>query len=515
MQPQTEAASAPSTPTVALGAGLALSAAGYWLIRFLFPLAGNTSRLADIRTFLPEMSGGLAYLALLAGLFALLLWLHRLVIASDWKPAHSLAFVLLAALLLALPLLWTYPYNSTDIFRYTIRGRISSLYGQNPYAVSPSALADDDLAALAGEWIGETSPYGPVWEMLAAALTSLGGGDLQRDLLLFKLTGVASLLATTSLIWLTLGDVPARIRSAYALLWAWNPAILLVFVANGHNEAFMLLWLLLGYLLIRRGRPYAGFLALFLAVLTKPIALLVLPVFFLAQWRRFASHRQRVLFASFVVIAGLSLAWLSFLPWAGRGELMASPVDLGLRLVREASDVAGFSPPVLAYFALESAGLEPLLSLIGQVARALFALFLAWVLWQTWRGRQAVKGAADVFLGYFMQALSFRIWYAAWPFPWLLIDGGDHALVSESRRDSRSAAYRLRAGLWLLFTTQASVIVYGHLRTGLLDGSQPAAHLLGVPLTLGLPWLLALLPIGPAKASDVREEPFTLLTDPS
>jgi hypothetical protein len=127
------------------------------------------------------------------------------------------------------------------------------------------------------------------------------------------------------------------------------------------------------------------------------------------------------------------------------------------------------------------------------VARLLFALFVFWLLWLAWRGRSSMRGAADVFLGYVAGALSFRVWYAVWPFPWLLLDAGSEAGDSDGREASR-AAYRLRVGLWFLLTAQLSVVVYGHLRVFALGGDQAVAHLIGVPFVFVLPWLLALLP---------------------
>jgi hypothetical protein len=124
-----------------------------------------------------------------------------------------------------------------------------------------------------------------------------------------------------------------------------------------------------------------------------------------------------------------------------------------------------------------------LLSAIGAVFTVTAVLLGIWLLWRTWRGRAPERSIADIFGVYIVQALSFRIWYAAWPFPWLLLDDvwGNKGLFS----------YRLRVGLWFLLTSQLSVLIYGHLRIYALGGSQVAAHLIGVPFTFGLPFLLA------------------------
>ncbi|HRO24790.1 MAG TPA: hypothetical protein PLR07_10905, partial [Promineifilum sp.] len=126
---------------------------------------------------------------------------------------------------------------------------------------------------------------------------------------------------------------------------------------------------------------------------------------------------------------------------------------------------------------------------IGMVTQALFAGFALWLVWLGFRGRSALRGAADIFFGYLAGALNFRIWYAAWPFPWLLLDAG-----SASGNDAERTAYRLRAGLWFLLLAQLSVVIYGHIRVFALGGDQALAHLLGVPIVFGLPLLLALLP---------------------
>ena len=50
------------------------------------------------------------------------------------------------------------------------------------------------------------------------------------------------------------------------------------------------------------------------------------------------------------------------------------------------------------------------------------------------------------------------------------------------------------AGLWLLLTTQLSVLIYGHLRVYVLGGNYLLAHLVGLSFTFGLPLLLARYP---------------------
>ena len=271
-------------------------------------------------------------------------------------------------------------------------------------------------------------------------------------------------------------------RSANTVLWAWNPALLLIFMVNGHNDALMIFWLLLGLLVMQRGFPAFGFLLMLLGALTKPIGILALPMFFVSALRDSRSVLERVRFVFAAVAGGLLLILLLFLPFG-------SPVELVQRLMREAGAGGGFSPAVLALLLAQNDGIELTAGSIARLASFLFVLFAIFVLWllgRTWQGRSPIRGTADIFFGYLAQALNYRIWYAAWPFPWLLLDAA-------SKPENQSAAFRLHYGLWFLLTSQLSVLIYGHVRIYALGGSQLLAHLLGVGFTFTAPLFLAWL----------------------
>lgn len=267
---------APHTPLPTL---FILSFLGYLLLLRFFPLIPryNQTPLADVRTFTPSLGAGLAYGGLLLLLYGLYGLAYQTVQTgqSDNQNDHakaqrrkdkpfffaplrlgakffntrqksvSLPFILLTTTLFALPLLFTYPINANDVYRYFIRGRITAVYATSPYSQPPAAFPNDPYLPLAGEWATATSPYGPVWELTAAALTRLAPNNLLLGLLLFKLLGLGLHLATAVLIHYALKHQPANHRTAATLLWAWNPALLLFFVTDAHNDILMLFWLTL------------------------------------------------------------------------------------------------------------------------------------------------------------------------------------------------------------------------------------------------------------------------------
>jgi len=467
---------------------LALSSwGGYVLIALCFPLRNNlhVAPLPDVVSFHPSLVAGLLYVLLLLGLF-LLYWLaYRRAQQAERPP--SIGWILLVAAVFCLPLLLTFPFNATDVYRYFIRGRITAVYQLSPFAHPPSAFPADPFVALAGEWDTATSPYGPLWELVAAGVAGLSGDRLQMALILFKGLGAGLFLAAGGALWLILGRMglaPAE-RTARTVLWTWNPALLLIFVADGHNDALMLFCLLAGTYLLWRGRgtrqlfwwSTAGLLVMGLASLSKPIGLLPLPFFFLYALRQLPNWRSRLGLTAVCSVMGVLISFLAFWPFANLEAEGASLLQLAQRLLSEAGASGSFSPAVWViqisrHFAwgwrLAHA------ATLGNVVLAVGGLVL---LWRGIRGRSPLRSAADIFAVYVLQALKFRIWYSAWPLAWLILDS------------SRS---RITAGMLFLLNAQLSVVLYGHFRRLIVRNSL-LDHSLGVPFVFGLPLLIAYL----------------------
>ena len=457
---------------------IGLSFLAYWLMRFWFPLAPGYNRLpqSDIRTFTPSLGWGALYALLLTVLFWL--WWRSYQQAKQDNKWLTLPTILVVTLLLAGPLLPTYPINATDVYRYFIRGRITSQYEANPFTVPAADFTEDPYSLLAGEWAEATSPYGPLWELTAALVTTMAPNNLYLGLLLFKGMGLLTHIGITIFLWLLLEQTPKRV--AYTLLWAWNPALFLIFVVDAHNDGLMLFWLLLGWYLAQWHRGW-GFIVMVLAPLTKPIGLLPLPFFWLWLWRhppngKPQTWQNQVWFCLLTIVGSLIVALLAFLPFG-------SPLALFQRLLQEAGSGGGFSPIVFVYFVGVVLDASPSLTLLTNVAQLIAVVLGCWWLGQTWKnGRSPLQSTANIFTLYLWQALNFRLWYSAWAMPWLLLE--------LNNQDEPTNHYRLQVGLAFLATCQFSVLIYGHIRAYLLSGDHLAAHLIGVPFTFVLPLII-------------------------
>jgi hypothetical protein len=246
----------------------------------------------------------------------------------------------------------------------------------------------------------------------------------------------------------------------------------------------MIFWLLLGLWLVQRQRQALGFAVMMLAPLTKLSGLLAIPFFFLAALRALPTWQARIRLTLATAAASLVVIAAAFLPYG-------SPLALLGRLARTASGV-GYSPVAVLVLVAQQLGFAPDRTLLAAAAMLALALVALWLAWRTWRGRSPLRAAADINVAYPLLSLGFRIWYAAWPFPWLVLDAPE--AQTGPARDAKNrwmAEFRLRAGIWCLLTTQLSVLIYGPMRIALLGQSVYLAHLIGVPFAFGLPLLLA------------------------
>ena len=209
--------------------------------------------------------------------------------------------VFVVALAARLALVTAPPSLSDDIYRYVWEGRVL-LHGGNPWAQSP---LDPALIPLRDEHIFPAvnhpmlaTLYPPLAEagfaLVAAVSPTLGA---------MKLWVIAHDLALVALLiaWLRRqGRSPV-----WAVLYAWNPLVLVEYAGSGHNDPTAMVWLLAAFVLARE-RPWASALALAAATLVKLAPLVALPFL----WRHW-TWSARVL-ALAVLGAGLgAFAWLT------------------------------------------------------------------------------------------------------------------------------------------------------------------------------------------------------------
>lgn len=242
------------------------------------------------------------------------------------------------------------PVLSTDIFRYAWEGRIV-LEGGNPFASAPddtvfAGLRDADYAHINHQRL--PTIYPPLAQGVFALATLAHPGPLALKII-FSLFNLATVLVLFK--WLRRRGRP----EAHALVFAWNPLVIVETGHSGHVDALAVFLLVLAlYLWQSERRVWAG-VVLGASILAKYLAAVLVPWF---VRRRYAA----VLIATAVVVAA------GYAPFLDAGTRLFS----SLRVYSENWSFNG-PPFLLLRIFLDDAVIARRLLLAGGIAFALVA----------------------------------------------------------------------------------------------------------------------------------------------
>jgi alpha-1,6-mannosyltransferase len=250
--------------------------------------------------------------------YALLVW--RL--ASDVeRPTHDSrsprARLFVTALLLAAafraPLLVRHVDASSDMVRYLYDGRVQRL-GLNPYSIVPSdpGLAwthTDETRRMPSR--NDRTPYGAAAQLFFRLIVSIHESTrtMKLALVVCDLLTIAVLVA-----WLRGSG-----RSEWlALTYAWNPLVVLEIAHSGHIDALGMLLTAVSAWMLSTGRGARAAIAFAMAVATKLLPIVLLPIF----WKRIRLRDAAAAAAVFALLY-LPFASAATIPLGGLPNVVA------------------------------------------------------------------------------------------------------------------------------------------------------------------------------------------------
>ena len=288
--------------------------------------------------------------------FAVMAGAYGLILARVWREERAPRGLLAAAFALAVafrvPLALPQAGPDSDMVRYVWDGRVQTL-GYNPYLVVPSD------PAMSATHTPETrqmpslrarTPYPPGAQLFFRFVVGLH--DSSRAM---KLALVACDLLTIAVLWRWL--VVTQRSEWLALAYAWNPLVVLEIAHSGHIDALVALWIAASAYWLTRHCTALASIAFVLAVTTKILPIVLLPLF----WGRIRPRDA---------LAGAVLFLLLYLPFISGPTLPFGAV-----------------PNVVAYIRFNG----PLFKLIAALATPQFAAVvavgvgLAIAAWCRWR----------------------------------------------------------------------------------------------------------------------------------
>jgi alpha-1,6-mannosyltransferase len=277
----------------------------------------------------PGAAGQLPFAVMLAGytlatcgLFALYGIVVRAVGRERIGTRSGRRLVILIPVLFNLALMPTLPSLSIDIYSYLARGYLQAALGQNPYLVPARAVAGTPFARELAEYgwqaVHPVSPYGPIVSHMDHAVAA-ATRSVRLQILLLKAFAVTALLGSAAVIWVILGRVRPDQQLLGTVVFLWNPMVTWELAGEGHNDAVMILFTLLAMALILRERPTAGITMMSLAVLTKYLPVLLVPLSATYAWRSMRAPRRSLIMRSVLgAVIATTVTMALFLPlWAG------------------------------------------------------------------------------------------------------------------------------------------------------------------------------------------------------
>ena len=206
----------------------------------------------------------------------------------------------------SLPIVLGPPLLSNDVYSYAAQGEIGSR-GLDPTVVGPWALGGGRFWRAADDvWHYNSSPYGPVWNKMAAGLVRVTGHDPALAVWAFRIVIVLSVaLSGWAVVRLArqIGTDPA----VALVLAIGNPVVLLHFIGGIHNDAMMMTLLLVGLSFMRSHRRALAFLVLSAALAIKLPAVVGLAFLGWTWAEAPASFLRRTMRAGFATFAGFVL----------------------------------------------------------------------------------------------------------------------------------------------------------------------------------------------------------------
>lgn len=408
----------PRLPGAALPAGGALRLWLYGIAMLVpifafawrYPLGPNSHMLTDIgklAQYQPaEFAGYVGGMAALFGFYILALRQSRRL-----PPGRALPAVFGCGAIMTIGMGWMYPVNAIDIFLYAVRSRLFTTYGANPIGAYPNNFpADPWMPFMTAEWGGRLSPYGPLWNLIAAPITALAGDHMIVALVGFKILATICILAGGWIIARTLTAAGrADVAATGALFYLWNPLVLWEGAGNGHNDVLLALLLLLALLawVTRRDRLVIPLLVV--AALIKYVTVPLIPLAAIALWRRAEDTPARLRVAGWSAALSTIATLIALYPFYDLGAIRTSIAQQGAIFYTSPASVA--IALLRAHYPFETITRSAIV--IGYAILLAALASQAILLWQ--RPARLPRALFEVLYVFLLAAIwNARPWYLVW-----------------------------------------------------------------------------------------------------
>ncbi len=196
------------------------------------------------------------WLALAVG--AIGLWICWRAVNAGWRPNNRRLFLLGSVLSILTALVP--PLTSADVLMYAAYGRLQVL-GLNPYNITPAEIFRQEFDAVLiwteRPWQDTPSVYGPLASASQWLAAYLGDGNMHNTVFWLQMFALLPFLLIGTLV-VSLAHDDHKIQTRAVLFTILNPIMIWSVLAGAHNEAFTLVFAIVGLWFMRRSPFVAG-----------------------------------------------------------------------------------------------------------------------------------------------------------------------------------------------------------------------------------------------------------------
>ena len=242
----------------------------------------------------------------------------------------------------AFVLAFVWPIGSDDIFSYVYQGRILSIHHANPFINSYDQFSHDQFyPAISNYWSGSFVPYGPLFVYCSAMSSWLGQSSIWLSLILFKTFMVLAHLFSVYLVYKI-----SNFKTFF--LYALNPLVIFEFIINGHNDALVVLAVVLSIYFLRKysgmkGQLLACLFLLISALIKLPTVLLWPFLGIMLFWDNF-KKKQGLVFTLMAIGLTVGSLIVAYAPVFSNFQAIAQPI------INQSKLSEFYSPGILLIF---------------------------------------------------------------------------------------------------------------------------------------------------------------------
>lgn len=318
-----------------------------------------------------------------------------------------------------LPMMFTVPLFSRDVYAYIGQGRLM-VEGMNPYENGISALPNYFQLGADKMWTEAPVPYGQLFLWIEQFVVWVTNVQPEACIMLFRLVAVAGVI-------LCIIYVPKLAElhgvNPHRALWltAANPLFLTNFIASVHNDALMIGLALAGLYYCATRRVVLGLVLVTLSISVKPITVVFLPFIGLLWAGKGASWPRKILFwfltaaltfgllYAMSLVNGFGFGWVKGLSAPGSVWIWYAPIGLIGLVVASIFNV----------FGLDGWGMAKWVYDAGKV------LMVGAIAWQVFRGEhdRLMRRLTLAFAAIVLLAPMIQSWYVVWLIPLFAVTG--------------------------------------------------------------------------------------------